>query len=203
MARFDEVHFGGFANKYINSEFFMDLHPPLARLLVTLSAWVGGFKGDFTFYDIGADYVSAKVPYVTMRLFTAVSGVLVVPIAYLMMRSLGVSKWTTLAFSLLTLFDNGLATQSRLILLDSYLVLFTALSGLFWALFQREKSRPFTARWWVYLSLLGFSIGGAASCKWVGLFVVAAVGLYTASELWNIYGDVSIPIVKTAPLIFA
>lgn len=50
---FDEVHFGGFAMKYIRRKFFMDVHPPLAKLLVTLSAWVGGFDGKFDFKDIG------------------------------------------------------------------------------------------------------------------------------------------------------
>lgn len=174
----------------------MDLHPPLARLLVTLSAWLGGFKGDFSFYDIGADYTAPRVPHVMMRLFTGVSGALVVPIAFILMRGIGISQWTSLSFSILTLFDNALATQSRLILLDSYLVLFTALSGLFWQLFQREKHSPFGTKWWTYLSLVGLSIGGAASCKWVGLFVVAVIGLYTTAELWNIYGDIKTPIVS-------
>jgi dolichyl-phosphate-mannose-protein mannosyltransferase len=31
----------------------MDVHPPLAKLLVTLSAWLGRFDGQFTFKDIG------------------------------------------------------------------------------------------------------------------------------------------------------
>lgn len=39
--------------KYIRRKFFMDVHPPLAKLLVTLSAWVGGFDGKFDFKDIG------------------------------------------------------------------------------------------------------------------------------------------------------
>jgi len=51
--RFDEVHFGGFAGKYIRQVFFMDVHPPLAKLLITLSAKIGGFDGNFDFKDIG------------------------------------------------------------------------------------------------------------------------------------------------------
>lgn len=51
--RFDEVHFGGFAAKYIRQKFFMDVHPPLAKMLITLAAFIGGFDGNFDFKDIG------------------------------------------------------------------------------------------------------------------------------------------------------
>ncbi len=88
---FDEVHFGGFASKYLKGEFFFDVHPPLARLLVTLSAWVGGFTGNFSFYTIGADYIKAGVPYVTMRSFTATLGAALVPIAYITCLASGLS----------------------------------------------------------------------------------------------------------------
>ena len=58
---FDEVHFGGFARKYIKQTFFMDVHPPLAKLLITLAALVGRFDGDFDFKDIGK-YVVSRLP---------------------------------------------------------------------------------------------------------------------------------------------
>lgn len=51
--RFDEVHFGKFASKYIKTQYFVDVHPPLAKLLITLAAFVGGFDGQFDFKDIG------------------------------------------------------------------------------------------------------------------------------------------------------
>ena len=46
---FDEVHFGGFASKYINHQFFMDVHPPLGKLLFAWTALFAGFDGAFSF----------------------------------------------------------------------------------------------------------------------------------------------------------
>jgi hypothetical protein len=50
--RFDEVHFGKFASKYIKTQYFVDVHPPLAKLLITLAAFVFGYDGQFDFKDI-------------------------------------------------------------------------------------------------------------------------------------------------------
>lgn len=191
------MHFGGFAAKYLHGEYFLDVHPPLARLLVTLSAWIGGFRGNFSFYDIGADYLKHNVPYVTMRSFTGTLGALVVPVAYLTLRCIGVSSLISGTASLLLLFDNSLMTQSRLILLDSYLVFFTATTVLFWMLFSQERHMPFRPKWWLWLALCGTSLGLVASCKWVGLFVVALVGIYTITDLWRTFGDTSVPLVRT------
>jgi dolichyl-phosphate-mannose-protein mannosyltransferase len=69
---FDEVHFGGFASKYIKGKFFMDVHPPLAKMLITLAGWLAGFDGEFYFKDIGKDYLEPGVPYVAMRMLPAV-----------------------------------------------------------------------------------------------------------------------------------
>jgi dolichyl-phosphate-mannose-protein mannosyltransferase len=31
----------------------MDVHPPLAKMLIALTAWIAGFDGNFDFKDIG------------------------------------------------------------------------------------------------------------------------------------------------------
>lgn len=81
--------FGGFASKYIKGRFFMDVHPPLAKLLITLAGWLAGFNGDFDFKDIGKDYLEPGVPYVAMRMLPAIMGVLTVPLMFLTLRASG------------------------------------------------------------------------------------------------------------------
>lgn len=86
--------FGGFASKYIKGRFFMDVHPPLAKLLLTLAGWLAGFDGDFDFKDIGKDYIEPGVPYVAMRLLPALMGVVTVPMIFLTLKAAGCRSMT-------------------------------------------------------------------------------------------------------------
>ncbi|BEJ13148.1 hypothetical protein CspHIS471_0303220 [Cutaneotrichosporon sp. HIS471] len=191
---FDEVHFGGFAAKYIRRRYFMDVHPPLAKLLVTLSGWIGGFDGQFDFKDIGKDYLEPKVPYMIMRAFPALFGLALVPLTFLTLISLRLSLATAILGAFLVTFENALITQSRLILLDSYLVFFTALTIFFWVRFSNDDSegRAFTRSWWRNLAFSGAALGAVASCKWVGLFTIATVGLGTIRQLWLLLGNLKV-----------
>lgn len=81
--------FGGFATKYIKGRFFMDVHPPLAKLLITLAGWLAGFDGNFDFKDIGKDYLEPGVPYVAMRMLPAILGVISVPLMFLTLKATG------------------------------------------------------------------------------------------------------------------
>ncbi|KAG6910171.1 hypothetical protein DXG01_012620 [Tephrocybe rancida] len=189
---FDEVHFGKFASKYIKTQYFVDVHPPLAKLLITLAAFLFGYDGQFDFKDIGKIY--EHVPYVAMRMVPATLGVATVPLAYLTLRSLDCRATTALLASLFITFENGLVTQSRHILLDSPLIFFTALTTFFWCGFSNEdKHKPFTSSWWTWLTLTGLSLGAVVSCKWVGLFTIATVGVSTLLQLWNLLGDLRVP----------
>jgi len=89
--------------------------------------------------------------------------------------------------------ENGLLTQSRLILLDSPLIAFTALTALAWTCFtnQHEQgpSKAFDPSWWFWLVASGLGLGATVSVKWVGLFTIAWVGSLTIVQLWVLLGD--------------
>ena len=171
----------------------MDVHPPLAKLLLTLAGWLAGFDGEFDFKDIGKDYVEPGVPYVAMRLLPAIMGVMTVPMMFLTLKASGCRTLTAAMGSGLIIFENGLLTQSRLILLDSPLVVFTALTALAFTCFtnQHEQgpSRAFDASWWFWLISTGLGLGATVSVKWVGLFTIAWVGSLTIVQLWVLLGD--------------
>lgn len=169
----------------------MDVHPPLAKLLITLAAHLSGFNGQFDFSDIANEYLvpgdmpGQPVPYVAMRAVAAVAGWLLVPIAFVTLRAAGVRTGSALVGAAFVLWDNALATQSHYILLDAPLVLFTAMSALAWICFSREDARlPFTRLWWAWLIVTGASLGLVLSVKWVGLFTVATIGVATVLQLW-------------------
>ena len=124
----------------------------------------------------------------------AVLGVATIPISYLTLRALDCRATTALLASLFITFENGMITQSRHILLDSPLIFFTALTTFLWVGFCNEdKHEPFTESWWTWLTLSGLSLGAVLSCKWVGLFTIATVGVSTLYQLWNLLGDLRVP----------
>ena len=142
----------------------------------------------------GRDYLEPAVPYVTMRFFPAMLGLALIPLTFFTLLALRMSLATALLGSLLITFDNALIAQSRLILLDSYLVFFTALTIYFWVRFANldAEGRAFTRKWWQYLILTGLALGAAFSCKWVGLFTIATIGLGTLRQLWLLLGNLKV-----------
>lgn len=189
----------------------MDVHPPLAKLLITLFGWLAGFDGEFDFKEIGKDYVEPNVPYVAMRMFPALCGIFLVPTMFLALKAAGCRTFTAAMGAGLIIFgrspvlkalqawltrdisENGLLTQARLILLDSPLVLATAFTAMSFISFTNQHelgpSKAFSASWWFWLVMTGLGLGATISIKWVGLFTIAWVGSLTLVQLWVLLGD--------------
>ncbi|KAF9570639.1 Protein O-mannosyltransferase 2 [Mortierella alpina] len=191
----NEAHFGKFGSYYIRGEHYFDVHPPLAKMLVAFSGVLAGYNGCFSF-DAGKEY--PDINYGFMRLFNASFGVMAIPIAYWTARELRMSKTGATFAATMVMLDNAYVLISRYILLDSMLLAATAFVVLCLTKFRSAQNRAFTSKWWFWLVMTGVSIGVVSSMKWVGLFATALVGLYTIEELWNLFGDLSIPKVSGA-----
>lgn len=186
----DETHFGKMGSWYINHTFFFDVHPPLGKMLIGLSGHLTGYNGTFAFNKPGDSYEDH--PILGMRLFCVLLGTLIVPFSYVIVWNLSRSISSSVLASSMLLFDVGMITLSQYILLDPIMMFFIVGSTMGMALFKsRGAERPFTLSWWFWLAWTGFFLGCAISVKFVGLFVVALVGLFTAYDLWRLYSNLA------------
>lgn len=87
-------------------------------------------------------------------------------------------------------------TLNQYILLDPILLFFVSGSAMGMVKIKNSRSESFSLKWWFWLVFTGTMLAGAISVKFVGLFVVFLVGLYTIVELWEILGDLSLPVVS-------
>ncbi|PVU97499.1 hypothetical protein BB561_000513 [Smittium simulii] len=189
---FDEVHFGKFAGKYLNRSFFFDLHPPLAKLMFTAAGKLSGYDGIYDFNNIGDSYITNNVSYIGMRLMSAILGVLTIPATFVTVRAAGFGITSALFGAIAVCFENGLAAQSRLILLDSVLIFFSVYTTMCYLMFRTYIKTPFTPQWWFWLLSTGFNLGCAISSKWIAAFLVAFIGLSTIYDLWETIADKSV-----------
>lgn len=181
---FDEVHFGKFASYYLERTYFFDLHPPFAKLLIAFTGWLVGYDGAFKFDTIGENYVENNVPYIAYRAFIAIQGTVVVPVLFLTLKTLNFSVVACVISSIIVAFDNAHVIDSRLILLDSTLILSVAFTIFSYVKFSTYRRQPFSQWWWTWLLLTGVSLSCVISTKYVGVFTYFTIGIAVVHELW-------------------
>uniref|UniRef100_A0A8V0XJZ0 Protein O-mannosyl-transferase 2 n=2 Tax=Gallus gallus TaxID=9031 RepID=A0A8V0XJZ0_CHICK len=189
----DETHFGKMGSYYINRTFFFDVHPPLGKMLIGLAGYLSGYDGTFPFQKPGDRYEQHN--YMGMRGFCAFLGSCLVPFAYLTVLELSKSLPAALLTAFILIFDTGCITLSQYILLDPILMFFLMGAVLSMVKCNSCADRPFSASWWLWLSLTGVNLAGAMGVKFVGLFVVLLVGLNTIYDLWDLLGDLNLSLV--------
>ncbi|ORZ19601.1 Dolichyl-phosphate-mannose-protein mannosyltransferase-domain-containing protein [Absidia repens] len=187
----DEAHFGKFGSHYLKHDFYFDVHPPLGKMLVGLSGVLAGYNGSFGF-ESGSTYPDG-MHYGVMRIFNAMWGALLVPLAYLTARQLNLTVKASVLAATMVLLDTALLCISRFILLDSMLLFFTCTTLYCLSKFHNLKNESFSEDWYLWLFMTGLSLGCVLSVKWVGLFAVALVGIYTVEDLWDKLGDLQMP----------
>lgn len=191
----DEAHFGKFASHYLQHEFYHDVHPPLGKMMLGFSGLLAGYNGTFPF-ESGAKY-PPELNYGIMRMFCALMGAAMVPLAYFTGIQLRLSKLASIFLALLVLGETTYIAITKFILLDSPLLFFTSLSCYCLCVFRNYNlAQPFSSNWYFWLAMTGLSIGCTASVKWVGFFLIAFVGLHTIEDLWELWGDRKLSLAK-------
>lgn len=166
----DEVHFERFTAAYFTGRYYIDVHPPLGKLLFYWAAKVLGVSG-------AALASNQSTP--ALRLLPALSGALIIPVVYLLMRELRASRRVATLAAVLLLVDNALLVESRLILMDAMLILAGMVAVLGYVA-ARHRVGP---KRWTFLVISAIAAGVAASIKWTGLSALGLILLH-----WGIDG---------------
>uniref|UniRef100_A0A1B0BB39 Protein O-mannosyl-transferase 2 n=1 Tax=Glossina palpalis gambiensis TaxID=67801 RepID=A0A1B0BB39_9MUSC len=190
----DETHFGKMGSWYINRTFFFDVHPPLGKMLIAFSGYLTGYNGTYPFEKPGDKYNGTR--YEGMRYFCTTLGALIMPMAFDTVYDLTRSTEAAMVAASYLIFDVGMLTLNRYILLDPILLFF--MTAAVWGMVKVSKltkqSHSYTYQWWLWLIFTGTMLSATISVKFVGLFVVFLVGFHTVNELWLILGDLQKPI---------
>ena len=111
--RFDEMHYGKYANLYLKKTFFFDANPPLGKLLIALAGYLYGYDGssEFGFDKIGTPYPE-DVPHVVFRLVPALFGSLLTPTVFLILCELKVTVFAGYLASFMIVFGKSPSVQT-------------------------------------------------------------------------------------------
>merc|ERR1712107_52194 len=92
-------------------------------------------------------------------------GCAIIPFSFLTVWDLTGSLTASVLAAAFLIFDIGMMALNRYILLDPILLFF--ISGSVYAMFRfrAQVDRPFSASWWIWLSITGVMLAGAISVK--------------------------------------
>ncbi len=165
----DEIHFQRFAGAYFTGAYYVDVHPPLGKLLLAGAARLLGVSGAA---------LAALAPAPELRVLPALAGALVIPVVYLLLRELGTGRRVATLAAALLLADNALLVESRFILVDSMLILFGMTAVLLYLMARNGSG----ASRWMLLTAAAATGGAAASTKWTGLSALGLILLAWSAE---------------------
>ncbi len=137
---FDEVHFGKFVFAYFSGEYYFDIHPPLAKLMIGGFYKIFGEQTEFDFDHIGETF--NKKSLFILRFLPAFFGALFVILIYKLILAFGLSKKSAILGGSLILLENAFLVESKFILTDIFLLFFGFGSLYFFFLARKEGAGP-------------------------------------------------------------
>lgn len=145
----DERYYIVDAQKYLHGVYFIDLHPPLGKLLVTLGEKLFG-RNAATDQFLGVTYYAETIPpgfsFVGFRFFPVLLAWLTAPLLFLLFLTLVRDRVLAMLLCGLYLFDNALVVHLRGALLEGPLLFFTVslLLAFVWLIGSAEAASPAT-----------------------------------------------------------
>ncbi len=156
---FDEVHNGSFVSAYATGQYYFDVHPPLAKLLVK-------FFGDILGVSYNADFamIGNTLPWeiIILRILPVLAGIILPLIIYFICRHINMSKLASFSAAILICLENSLIVQSRFIMFDSIMILFGFSALLLYLIYIKNERRKSLHVFSAILAAAAFSI------KWTG-----------------------------------
>ncbi|WP_019501902.1 dolichyl-phosphate-mannose--protein mannosyltransferase [Pseudanabaena sp. PCC 6802] len=177
---FDEVYYPKFASDYLQGNPLFDAHPPLGKYIIALGIQIFGYN-PFGYRCFSA-IAGALIPLITCAL------------AYQLGMGLGPQYLSPTTWALLagwfTALDGLLLVESRLGLINIFIILFGMLSQVCFVLaLKQQRCR------WLRSIAAGIMLGASCSVKWNGLAyllgmlaIAAIVGLRYGKrlKLWRL-----------------
>lgn len=209
---FDETHFTKFTTWYRTGHYYVDIHPPLAKLVF---AWAlkfftsfEGAREDNVQWWTKDGFVGTSdwellysedhgKPYIVLRMVSAVIGSLLTPVVYLTARAMGCRRVVAFFAVWLTFLESIIALQSRLILCDIFLYFFNIASiGASFASTRPNLSTGDRTKWVI---ITGLMLGCAVSVKLTALGTIAIVGIHQVLHAIKDYLLTNAPLLPIRP----
>ena len=178
---FDEYHFGKFVNGYLSGEYFFDIHPPLGKLIIAVTAHLGGYTADQQAWAQIGEPITPAVNLLALRAAPALQGSLLPPLIFGTGRACGLSRPAALLPAFGALLDLCVLVESRLVLTDSslFLGIVLQLAGSF----ASDRHAPLSSAWLLWTLTAGMGISIAVCTKWTGMSTVACAGIHSLVAL--------------------
>lgn len=185
-AFWDENYHISAAQKYIDGTFFIELHPPLGKLLIAAGEKAfGNNQGvDITHFNT-TEYIRNfpnDFSFAGFRIAPAFFAMLSSVWFYFILRYILKSSWLALLFSSLYLFENAYITHFRGAMLDGIQMFFILMTLTLFFRMVESKNYTFSSFLW-----LGFGLGLAISTKINALILLMLFPFlfYKQQLLWD------------------
>ncbi|MFA5273504.1 MAG: phospholipid carrier-dependent glycosyltransferase [Candidatus Peribacter sp.] len=181
----DENYHIASAQKYLNGVYFMEPHPPLAKLLIALGEKMyhpNVATDQFITTDYARDLPDG-FSFVGYRFFPALLAWLTAPVLFGIFLLLTRNPQQSTLLSFLYIFDNALIVHARGAMLESTLLFFIALTILAFLLLLETKNKP--NAFFTSAALFGASFGAAMTTKDTALILI----LLLPFLLWRLWSE--------------